>query len=188
MLTFKKKHSLSAKCKLLIAPKIHKTNVYFYYHIYLGGIFMKKVAISFIILGGSFILSSNPASANTEEIAYDLNNHNFIESFELVEDGELIDVTIVDDSFISRMADKTYTVSKNKKNSWAISYKVSVKNNKITSAHSGSFKASQGSFSKTSVTRHSNSSASAKGTWKHRAYASNLTVKATIRNNKLVVD
>ena len=149
---------------------------------------MKKVAISFIMLGGSFMLSSNLASANTEEVVYDLTNHHFIESFELEEDGEIVDVTIIDNSLFSRMADKTYTVSKNKKNYWAISYKVSVKNNKITSAHSGSFKASQGSFSKTSVTRHSNTSASAKGTWKHRAYASNLTVKATVRNNKLVVE
>lgn len=149
---------------------------------------MKKVAISFIILGSSFILGTNLASANTEEVIYDLDNHNLVESFELEEDGEIIDVTIVDDSLISRMADKTYTVSKNKKNSWSISYKVSVKSNKITSAHSGSFKASQGNFSNTSVTRHSNSSASAKGTWKHRAYASNLTVKATVRNNKLVVE
>ena len=143
---------------------------------------MKKVAISFIILG------TNLASANTEEVLYDLDNHHFIESFELEEDGEIVDVTIIDNSLFSRMADKTYTVSKNKKNSWSISYKVSVKNNKITSAHGGSFKASQGSFSNTSVTRHSNSSASAKGTWKHRAYASNLTVKATVRNNKLVVE
>ena len=149
---------------------------------------MKKVAISFIILGSSFILGTNLASANTEEVIYDLDNHNLVESFELEEDGEIIDVTIVDDSLISRMADKTYTVSKNKKNSWSISYKVSVKSNKITSAHSGSFKASQGNFSNTSVTRHSNSSASAKGTWKHRAYASNLTVTATVRNNKLVVE
>ncbi|MBO0476261.1 MULTISPECIES: DUF5626 family protein [Vagococcus] len=149
---------------------------------------MKKVAISFIILGSSLILGTNLASANTEEVIYDLDNHNLVESFELEEDGEIIDVTIVDDSLISRMADKTYTVSKNKKNSWSISYKVSVKSNKITSAHSGSFKASQGNFSNTSVTRHSNSSASAKGTWKHRAYASNLTVKATVRNNKLVVE
>lgn len=149
---------------------------------------MKKVAISFIILGSSLILGTNLASANTEEVLYDLDNHHFIESFELEEDGEIVDVTIIDNSLFSRMADKTYTVSKNKKNSWSISYKVSVKNNKITSAHGGSFKASQGSFSNTSVTRHSNSSASAKGTWKHRAYASNLTVKATVRNNKLVVE
>lgn len=149
---------------------------------------MKKVAISFIILGSSLILGTNLASANTEEVIYDLDNHNLVESFELEEDGEIIDVTIVDDSLISRMADKTYTVSKNKKNSWSISYKISVKSNKITSAHSGSFKASQGNFSNTSVTRHSNSSASAKGTWKHRAYVSNLTVKATVRNNKLVVE
>lgn len=149
---------------------------------------MKKVAISFIILGSIFILGTNLASANTEEVVYDLANHHFIESFELEKDGEIVDVTIIDNSLFSRMADKTYTVSKNKKNSWAISYKVSVKNNKITSAHGGSFKAAQGSFSNTSVTRHSNSSASAKGTWKHRAYASNLTVKATVRNNKLVVE
>ena len=39
---------------------------------------MKKVAISFIILGSSFILGTNLASANTEEVIYDLDNHNSI--------------------------------------------------------------------------------------------------------------
>lgn len=148
---------------------------------------MNKVAISFIILGGSFILGSTLASADTEEVVYDLANHHFIESFELEEDGEIIDVTIIDNSLFSRMADKTYTISKNKKNSWDISYKVSVKNNKITSAHSGSFKAAQGSFSNTSVTRHSNSSASAKGAWKYRAATSTIQVKASVVNNNLNV-
>ena len=148
---------------------------------------MKKVAISFIILGSSLILGTNLASANTEEVIYDLDNHNLVESFELEEDGEIIDVTIVDDSLISRMADKTYTVSKNKKNSWSISYKVSVKSNKITSAHSGSFKASQGNFSNTSVTRHSNSSASAKGAWKYRAATNTIQVKTSVVNNNLSV-
>ncbi|MDT2783011.1 hypothetical protein P7H41_13775 [Vagococcus fluvialis] len=48
---------------------------------------MKKVAISFIILGSIFILGTNLASANTEEVIYDLDNHNLVESFELEEDG-----------------------------------------------------------------------------------------------------
>lgn len=148
---------------------------------------MKKVAISFIVLGGSFILGSNLVSATPEEVTYDLNNHNFIESFEIEEDGELVDVTIVDDSFITRMADKTYTITKNKKNSWSISYKVVVKSNKITSAHSGSFKASQGSFSNTSVNRLSNSSAIGKGAWKYRAATNTIQVKTSVVNNNLKV-
>lgn len=37
------------------------------------------------------------------------------------------------------------------KNSWTISYKVPVKNNKITSANGGTFKAVLGNFSNTSV-------------------------------------
>ena len=148
---------------------------------------MKKIAISFIMLGGSFLLGSKLASANTEEVVYDLANHHFIESFELEEDGDIVDVTIIDNSLFSRMADKTYTVSKNKKNSWAISYKVSVKNNKITSAHGGSFKAAQGSFSNISVTRYSNSSASAKGAWKYRAATNTIQVKTSVVNNNLSV-
>lgn len=149
---------------------------------------MKKSAIGFIILGGSFMLGSNLVSASSEEVMYDLTNHHFIESFELEEEGETVDVTIIDNSLFSRMANKTYTVSKNKKNSWAISYKVSMNNNKITSAHSRSFKASQGSFSNTSVTRSSNSLAIGKGSWKHRGYATTLQVKTTVRNNNLVVE
>ena len=148
---------------------------------------MKKIASSFIILGGSFILSSNLVLANSEDVAYDLNHHDIIESFELVEDGEIINITILDDSFTSRMTDKTYTVSKNKSNSWSISYKVTVKNNKITSAHSGSFKASQGSFSNTSVTKSSNSLAVGKGAWKYRAATNTIQVKTSVVNNNLKV-
>jgi len=85
------------------------------------------------------------------------------------------------------MADKTYTISKSKKNSWSISYKISVTNNKITSAHSKSFKAVQGNFSNTSVTKHSISSASAKGVWKYRAATNTIQVKTSVVNNKLSV-
>lgn len=148
---------------------------------------MKKIASSFIILSGSFILGSNLVLANSEDVTYDLNHHDAIESFELIEDGELINITILDDSFTSKMVDKTYTVSKSKSNSWSISYKVTVKNNKITSAHSGSFKASQGSFSNTSVTRSSNSLAVGKGAWKYRAATNTIQVKTSVVNNNLKV-
>lgn len=148
---------------------------------------MKKVAISFIVLSSSFMLGSNLVSADTEEFLYNLDNHHFIETFELVENGELVDVTIMDNSFVYRMADKTYTISKSKKNSWAISYKVTVKSNKITSAYGGSFTASQGSFSNTSVTRHSDSLAVGKGAWKYRAATSTIQVKASVVNNNLSI-
>lgn len=148
---------------------------------------MKKGIISFIMLGASFILCSNLVSADNKEIVYDLDNHSVIESFKLEEDGEIVDVTIVDDSFVSRVADKTYTVSKDKKNSWSISYKVTIKNNKITSAYGGNFSALQGSFSNTSVTRHSDSLALAKGAWKYRAATNNIQVKTTVSNNQLIV-
>lgn len=148
---------------------------------------MNKVAISFIILGGSFMLGSKLASANTEEVLYDLDNHQLVESFELEEDGEIVDVTIIDNSLFSRMADKTYTVSKSKKNSWSISYKVTVKSNKIASAYGGNFTASQGSFSNTSVTRHSDSLAVGKGAWKYRAATNTIQVKTSVVNNNLSV-
>jgi len=148
---------------------------------------MKKVAISFIVLGSSFILGSNLVSATSEEVMYDLTNHHFIETFEIEEEGEIVDVTVIDNSLFSRMADKTYTISKSKKNSWAISYKVTVKSNKITSAYGGSFKASQGSFSNTSVIRSSNSLAIGKGAWKYRAATSTIQVKTSVVNNNLNV-
>ena len=114
---------------------------------------MNKVAISFIVLGGSFMLGSNLVSANTEEVIYDLDNHQLVESFELEENGELVDVTIIDNSLFSRMADKTYTVSKSKKNSWSISYKVTVKRTRLPPAKGGIFLASQGGFQKPPVLR-----------------------------------
>jgi len=148
---------------------------------------MQKIGIISIIIGGSFILGSNLVIAHTEEVVYDLNNHQLIESYVLEDDGEIVDITIIDNSLFSRMADKTYTVSKNKKNSWSISYKVSVKNNKIVSAYDGSFIAAQGSFSNSSVTRHSNSSASAKGAWRYHAATNTIQVKTTVVNNNLSV-
>jgi len=148
---------------------------------------MKKIVLSSIILASGIILGSHTVSANEEAIYYDLENHQLIESFEIEEDGELLDVTITDHSLFSRMADKTYTVSKSKKNAWVISYKVAVKNNKITSAYGGNFKASQGSFSNTSVSRLSNSSAIGKGAWKYRASTSTIQVKVAVVNNNLKV-
>jgi len=56
---------------------------------------MKKVAISFIVLGSSFILGSNLVSATSEEVMYDLTNHHFIETFEIEEEGEIVDVTVI---------------------------------------------------------------------------------------------
>lgn len=148
---------------------------------------MKKLVVSFIIVGSSLILGTKLVSANTADIGYDLNNHDFVESFELEEDGEAVDITIIDNSLFSRMADKTYTISKSKKNSWSISYKVNIKSNKITSAYGGNFTALQGSFSNTSVSRSSNSLAIGKGAWKYRAATNTIQVKTSVVNNNLSV-
>lgn len=51
----------------------------------------------------------------------------------------------------------------------------------------GSFIASKGSFSNTSVTRHSNSLAVGKGAWKYRTATSTIQVKASVVNNNLSV-
>lgn len=148
---------------------------------------MKKVLFSVMLLGGFLFLESTSAFAS-DGISYDLEKHANIEMFELEENGELIDVTIVENPSMLLIADKSYTISKNKNNVWSISYTISVKNNKIISAYDGQFKASQGSFSNNSVKRSSDSLALAKGIWTNRAYSTTLQVKATIKNKNLVVE
>lgn len=148
---------------------------------------MKKRIILYVSLSGAIFCGGTLASATNDEAIYDLNSHNIIESFELEDEGEVYNVTVIDDSFFSRVADKTYTISKNKSNSWSISYKVSIKNNKITSAHGGDFKASQGNFSNTSVSRSSDVLAIGKGAWKYRAATNTIQVKATINNKNLSI-
>jgi len=153
---------------------------------------MKKIIMSLIIISASFTIGTQIYSAE-DMVAYDLTAHQPIEVFTIEEDGETVVITITDDSLthynlLARIADKTYTISKNKQNSWAISYKVSIKNNKITSAYGGQFTASQGSFSNTSVSKLSDYTAIGKGTWKHRAFATNLQIEASIKNSNLVVE
>jgi len=148
---------------------------------------MKKIFMSVIMIGVSFTIGTQIYSAE-EVISYDLTDHQPIEIFTTEEEGEHVEITITDDNLFTRITDKTYTVSKSKQNSWVISYKVSIKNNKITSAHGGQFKAIQGSFSNTSVSKLSNYSAVGKGTWKNRAYATNLQIKTSIKNNSLVIE
>ncbi|MGX7024955.1 DUF5626 family protein [Vagococcus hydrophili] len=149
---------------------------------------MKKLVLSLSVFGGGFFLNGHDALASETKVNYDLDNHQLLETFTLEEQGEKVTITILDNSLFSRMPDKTYTVSKSKNNSWTISYKVNVKKNKITAAHSGQFTAIQGSFSNTSVKRHSDSLAIGKGVWKNRSYTSNVQVKTTVKNNSLVVE
>lgn len=125
-------------------------------------------------------------------MSYDLTDHQPIETFTIEEDGEPVEITITDDSLINynlfaRIADKTYTISKNKQNSWVISYKVAIKSNKITSAYGGQFTASQGSFSNTSVSKISDYTAIGKGSWKYRAATNVIQVKTIISNNTLSI-
>lgn len=153
---------------------------------------MKKTFMSVTIISVSFTIGTQIYFAE-DVISYDLIDHQPIEIFTTEEDGEPIEITITDDSLtnynlFARIADKTYTISKNKQNSWAISYKVSIKNNKVTSAFGGQFNASQGSFSNTSVSKLSDYAAIGKGTWKHRAFATNLQIKTSIKNNKLFIE
>lgn len=152
---------------------------------------MYKIFISsFIIVGGGIFGTSIASATNDSEVMYNLKNHSPIETYQLLDtdSDELIEITIIDNSFVSRMADKTYTISKNKKNSWSISYKISVKNNKITSAYGGNFTATQGNFSNTSVSKHSDTLAIGKGSWKYRAAVSSIQAKATISNKNLIIE
>ncbi|HCM88580.1 MULTISPECIES: DUF5626 family protein [Vagococcus] len=148
---------------------------------------MKKLVINFFVLGGGFFLNGHDTLASETKVNYDLNNHQLLETFTLEEQGEKVTITILDNSLFSRMPDKTYTVSKSKNNAWTISYKVNVKKNKITAAHSGQFTEIQGSFSNTSVKRHSDSLAIGKGSWKYRSATNVVQAKTTVSNNQLVI-
>lgn len=152
---------------------------------------MKKIVTSIIMIIVSFTISKQAYSAE-EVVSYDLTDHQPIETFTIEEDGETVEINIIDDSLtnynlFARIADKTYTVSKNRKGLWDISYKISIKSNKITSAYGGSFKAIQGIFSNTSVIKNSASSAIGKGTWKQRAAIAYVQATATISDNKLII-
>lgn len=106
-----------------------------------------------------FMMGGTKSLADEEGVSYNLQKNEKEESFKVVENDEVIDITIVEDAITSRLADKSYTVTKSKSGSWSISYKVSVKSNKIKSAYGGLFKVSKGSFSKQSASRLSKSSA-----------------------------
>lgn len=149
---------------------------------------MKKVLISSIVLSASFVLGGSYVSASEQEAIYNLEDHNFIETFQLEEDGELIDVTIIDNPSFLRVADKTYTITKSKQKVWSISYKISVKNNKITSAHSSKFSAAQGNFSNTSLKKTSDTNVVATGIWNKNSIKSTITSQVSIKNKKLVTN
>lgn len=149
---------------------------------------MKKIAISSIILSAGFILGGSYVSANEEEIIYNLDNHDFIETFTLEEDGELVDITIIDNPSFLRVADKSYTITKSQKGKWSVSYKISVKNNKITSAYGSKFTATHGSFSKTSVKKTSETSASAQGLFNWKNVKSTVKSTVQIKNKKLITN
>lgn len=150
---------------------------------------MKKSFISLVMISASLTMGTKIYFAD-EIVSYDLTNHQPIEYFTIDEDGETVEIIVIDDSnnqysLMSGITDKTYTISKNKPNSWSISYKVSIKNKKITSAYGGNFTATQGSFSNTSVTKASDYLAIGKGAWKYRAATNTIQVKASISNNNL---
>lgn len=149
---------------------------------------MKKLSLSFMLLVGGILMVSHNVQASEQEMVYDLDNHALLETVTLEEDGEPVEVSVMDTSLFSRVADKTYTISKSKKNAWSISYKATIKNNQFTSASGGNFKAIQGNFSNTSVTKQSGTLAIGKGSWKYRAATSVIQVKASISNKKLTVN
>jgi len=87
---------------------------------------MKKILFGFMLLGGFFFLESTSVFAS-EEISYDLENHDSIETFELEEGDEPIDVTIVENPSMLRMADKSYTISKNRQCGGLLSFQIFLK-------------------------------------------------------------
>ena len=151
---------------------------------------MKKSEIMsrLILIGVSLSYSSTSFASEQEKAIFDLNHLTSAETVEIMEQDELLEVTVAPTvNKFRRLADKTYTITKNKKNHWSISYKVSILNNKISSAQSATFKTSKGKFSNTSVKRESSIQAVAKGSWSYNAYATPLKVTATIQNKQLIV-
>jgi hypothetical protein len=148
---------------------------------------MKKILLGISVLVASISIGTRGAFADEKEVIYDLETHQSTELFELEENGELINIMIAEDPSLLRMANKTYTITKSKANSWTISYKVTVKSNKIVSAYGGNFKAIQGVFSNTSVNKSSNSAAIGKGSWKYRAVTCKIQLKVSIVNNNLQI-
>lgn len=150
---------------------------------------MKRMIITLFIFLAGLLINTSLTYASDSSIYYDLKkcSGSGIEHFKLKENYELIDVIIDERLTLSRMEDKTYTITKSKKGSWLISYKITVKNNKITSVSQGVFKAAKGNFTNTSLKSISNTKAMASGTWHYQSYVTTLKLTALIINKKLVV-
>lgn len=149
---------------------------------------IKKISLVAIFFCASILFGSTYVSANEAiDSQYDMEQGGIQTFYETDEQDDLVVTEVSEDISNARMSDRSYTVKKSKLLKWEVSFKVAVKNNKITSVNSSQFKAITGSFSSTSCFKNSSVKATIKGKYKLVGFTSNVNVIATISNKKLTV-
>lgn len=103
------------------------------------------------------------------------------------EDGETVNVTITEEPQTARLENRTYSVSYSSPLSWSAGYKIVVKNNFISSAHSPYHKAANASISNAKLTKESSKRVSYYFVWKYLSKSTNTGVRSVISNNKINV-
>lgn len=123
---------------------------------------MKKILFAlgclfFVNLGATTEVKAEEISlpSANQEVLYDINQGG-LQQFEVTDDsGEDYIIIIEEDQNLLKAArsvgNGTYTITKERPLQWKASYKIDVKSNKITRAHSSSAVAYTGSFKRTSL-------------------------------------
>lgn len=149
---------------------------------------MKKIMLVAIFFCAFFLVGNTYVSADAKvDSQYDMEKGGTQMFYETDEDGELITVIVSEDVVSQRLANKSYTVKKSKALRWKISFKVNIKNNKILSTNSSNFETIVGAFSSATCKKDNATRASAKANYTFMGISSNVSVIASISNNKLII-
>lgn len=138
------------------------------------------------IVPGVIFLGSSTISYAEEGISYNLTQHSLSEHYTILEEGELIDVTI-EDRTPCRLSNKNYTVTKAKKGYWKVSYTVTIQSNKIKSVSNLRNTASIGKFNNNFLNKKSSTLSEGGGIWKYNAITQTIKATAKITNNNLTI-
>lgn len=102
-------------------------------------------------------------------------------------EGNPVYVTIEEDPSISRVADKTYSVSFKSPLAWEAGYKVDVKNNTISSVHSPWSRTILGTISAQRLVKESSTQATYYFTYKITAISTYQGVRTKVASSKITI-
>lgn len=159
-----------------------------------GGIRLKKI----VIILGCFILFSFGAtnvqaeeksvSTDSSNVSYDLEQGGS-QQFKVVdESGERYTITVEEEPSILRaVSNGTYKITKERALQWEVSYKIDVKGNTITRAHSPSITNYVGSVTSSNLKVDSSKQATYYIKMKILTINSSVNVRARLENSSIVV-